>query len=168
MDEGARPAKETTRPAISRMPVVVTIAGLGMAVVLVLLGARLAAAPAPTPEVDEPGTRDAPRPVNVIMQSMTYVIAEPCVDVTTDGPGLRVPSARSDCIHFEEGVDRTALHRPRRVHRLRRLRAGVPGQRHLPRGSVPAEWAAYTAHRRAVVQGQGRGRAMQVNEFKPA
>ena len=35
---------------------------------------------------------------------MTYVIAEPCVDVI--GPGLRL-GLPVDCIHFDEGVDRT-------------------------------------------------------------
>lgn len=72
MDEGDRPAEQRARPAVSRAPVLVTIAGLGLAVALVLLGARLAAAPAPTPDLGEPGTRDAPRPVNVIMRDYLF------------------------------------------------------------------------------------------------
>ena len=62
---------------------------------------------------------------------MTYVIAEPCVD-TMDQACVAVCPV--DCIHFEQGVDRTLYIDPERVHRLRRLRARVPGERDLPRG----------------------------------
>ena len=39
---------------------------------------------------------------------------------------------------------RAALHRSGRVHRLRRLRRGLPGRRLLRRGPAPREWAKYT------------------------
>ena len=62
---------------------------------------------------------------------MTYVIAEPCIDVLDLSCVSVCPV---DCIHYEEGVDRKLFIDPERVHRLRRLRARVPGQRDLPRG----------------------------------
>ena len=65
---------------------------------------------------------------------MTYIIAEPCVDIMDQSCVSVCPV---DCIHFEEGVGPDALHRPGRMHRLRRLRARVPGDGHLPRGFRP-------------------------------
>ncbi len=46
--------------------------GLGLAGTLVVLGATLAGAPAPTPDITRPGTADAPRPVNVIMRDYRF------------------------------------------------------------------------------------------------
>lgn len=46
--------------------------GLGLAGALVVLGATLAGAPAPTPEITRPGTADAPRQVNVIMRDYRF------------------------------------------------------------------------------------------------
>lgn len=59
-------------PKISRLPVVVTLAGLALAGVLVFIGAKLAAAPAPTPDLSRPGTADQPRPVVVIMRDYVF------------------------------------------------------------------------------------------------
>lgn len=50
----------------------VLVTGLGLAGVLVVLGASLAGAPAPMPDVSRPGTADAPRPVNVIMRDYRF------------------------------------------------------------------------------------------------
>ena len=59
---------------------------------------------------------------------MTFVITEPCIG-TKDSACVDVCPV--DCIHpDQEGrrvrVVRDALHRPGRVHRLRRVRAGLP------------------------------------------
>ena len=59
-------------PAVSRAPVVVLIVGLGLAVALVLLGAELAASPAPPPQISQPGTPESPREVNVIMRDYQF------------------------------------------------------------------------------------------------
>jgi len=50
----------------------VLIVGLGLALGLVLLGANLAAGPAPPPESASPGTSASPRPVNVIMRDYAF------------------------------------------------------------------------------------------------
>jgi uncharacterized cupredoxin-like copper-binding protein len=58
---------------ISRGPVVALIVGAGLAISLVLLGATLAGAPAPTPAASlQPGTAVAPRDVNVIMRDYHF------------------------------------------------------------------------------------------------
>ena len=54
------------------MPVLVLIVGLALAGGLVVLGASLAAAPAPAPDVSRPGTAESPRPVNVIMRDYRF------------------------------------------------------------------------------------------------
>lgn len=48
------------------------VGGLALAFTLVLLGARLASAPAPTPDLSRPGTPAEPRDVNVIMRDYVF------------------------------------------------------------------------------------------------
>lgn len=50
----------------------VLLLGLGLAGALVVLGATLAGAPAPAPDVTRPGTAESPRPVNVIMRDYRF------------------------------------------------------------------------------------------------
>lgn len=57
---------------VSRAPVVVLIAGLTLAGALVLLGARLAGAPAPSPDLSRPGTPAEPREVNVVLRDYAF------------------------------------------------------------------------------------------------
>lgn len=57
---------------MSRAPVVVLVLGLALAGTLVLLGARLAAAPAPPPDLSRPGTAAQPRQVNVILRDYVF------------------------------------------------------------------------------------------------
>ncbi len=73
---------------------VVAVVGLGLAVGLVLLGARLAAAPAPVPDLTQPGTAASPRPVSVIMRDYSfnptplYLVPGEIVEVTVFNGGL--------------------------------------------------------------------------------
>ncbi len=67
------PAEENVQPPkVSRLPVVVTLAGLALAGILVFIGAKLAAAPAPTPDLSSPGTAEQPRQVVVIMRDYVF------------------------------------------------------------------------------------------------
>ena len=91
---------------------------------------------------------------------MTYVIVGSCIK---DDSCIEVCPV--DCIHPKPGRARlrdrrAALHRPRGLHRLRRLRRGVPGRRDLRRTSrsprstsyaleLNAEFFAEREHRRA-------------------
>jgi uncharacterized cupredoxin-like copper-binding protein len=65
-------ANQPTSRRISRAPVYVVVAGLALAITLVLIGARLAAAPPPTPDLTRPGSAASPRPVNVIMRDYLF------------------------------------------------------------------------------------------------
>lgn len=66
------PPKEQPARRISRAPVVITVGGLALAGVLVILGGKLAAAPAATPDLSRPGTPADPRPVTVIMRDYVF------------------------------------------------------------------------------------------------
>jgi uncharacterized cupredoxin-like copper-binding protein len=71
-----------------------TIIGLGMATTLVLVGAMLASMPAAEPAIAQPGTADAPRPINVIMRDYrfdptpVYVVPGETVRITVFNAGL--------------------------------------------------------------------------------
>jgi uncharacterized cupredoxin-like copper-binding protein len=84
------------RPRVSRAPVWLLIGGLALAVGLVLLGARLAAAPAPVPDLSSPGTADRPRSVNVILRDYAfnptplYLVAGETVQLELINAGLIV------------------------------------------------------------------------------
>lgn len=66
------PPKDQPARRISRAPVVITVGGLALAGVLVILGGKLAAAPAATPDLSRPGTPADPRPVTVIMRDYVF------------------------------------------------------------------------------------------------
>jgi uncharacterized cupredoxin-like copper-binding protein len=66
------PPAPRRRAAVSRAPVYVVAGGLLLAIALVLLGARLAAAPAPPPDLSSPGTPASPRVVNVILRDYAF------------------------------------------------------------------------------------------------
>jgi uncharacterized cupredoxin-like copper-binding protein len=84
------------RPRVSRAPVWLLIGGLALAVGLVLIGARLAAAPALVPDLSSPGTPDQPRSVNVIMRDYAfnptplYLVAGETVQLELINAGLIV------------------------------------------------------------------------------
>ena len=84
--------------------------------------------------------------VSLHNRSMAYIICEPCIG-TKDTACVDVCPV--DCIHPAEGRagvrgGRDALYSSRRVHRLRRLRAGVPG-----RGDLLARRDAAQVERRS-------------------
>ncbi|HUR15666.1 MAG TPA: hypothetical protein VMZ33_00145 [Candidatus Limnocylindrales bacterium] len=64
------PATRSRRP--SRAPVLLVIIGFGLATTLVLIGALLASLPAPKPSIDQPGTVESPRSLNVIMRDYRF------------------------------------------------------------------------------------------------
>ena len=73
---------------------------------------------------------------------MAYVIAEPCIGTKDTAC---VDACPVDCIHPKKDSDKfadrgDALHRSGRMHRLWRLRSGLPGVGHLrarrPAGKV--------------------------------
>ena len=51
---------------------VILVGGLGLAVTLVIIGATLAGAPAPSPQISGPGTLDQPRSVNIILRDYQF------------------------------------------------------------------------------------------------
>ena len=70
---------------------------------------------------------------------MAYVIAEPCIghegQLLRRGLPGRLHPPDAGRARLRQG--RAALHRSRGVHRLRRLRRGLPGRRLLRRGPAP-------------------------------
>jgi ferredoxin len=72
---------------------------------------------------------------------MTYTIAEPCVDVMDQACVSVCPV---DCIHFEQGVDRTLYIDPNECIDCGACEPECPVAAIFPADSVPAEWDAYT------------------------
>ena len=73
---------------------------------------------------------------------MTYVIAEPCVDVMDQACVAVCPV---DCIHFEQGVDRTLYIDPNECIDCGACEPACPTKAIFPEESLPAKWADYTA-----------------------
>jgi ferredoxin len=72
---------------------------------------------------------------------MTYVIAEPCVDVMDTACVSVCPV---DCIHRDEGVDRMLYIDPNECIDCGACEPECPVNAIFPEESVPAEWAEYT------------------------
>ncbi|HUP83875.1 MAG TPA: hypothetical protein VM284_06780 [Candidatus Limnocylindria bacterium] len=62
----------TDEPRVSRLPVVVLIVGLSLAISLVILGADLAARPVESPPLGTPGVAASPRVVTIIMRDYRF------------------------------------------------------------------------------------------------
>jgi NAD-dependent dihydropyrimidine dehydrogenase PreA subunit len=73
---------------------------------------------------------------------MTYVIAEPCVDVMDQACVSVCPV---DCIHFDEGTDRSLFIDPNECIDCGACEPECPVNAIFPEESLPAEWAPYTA-----------------------
>ncbi len=72
---------------------------------------------------------------------MTYTIAEPCIDVMDTACVSVCPV---DCIHYEEGVDRTLYIDPNECIDCGACEPECPVNAIFPEDQVPAEWAEFT------------------------
>jgi ferredoxin len=95
---------------------------------------------------------------------MTYVIAEPCVDVMDQACVAVCPV---DCIHFEQGVDRTLYIDPNECIDCGACEPECPVAAIFPEESLPAAWAGYTAVNATWFTDKAAARAM-LEALKPA
>ncbi len=95
---------------------------------------------------------------------MTYVIAEPCVDVMDQACVAVCPV---DCIHFEEGVDRTLYIDPDECIDCGACEPECPTAAIFPEDAVPEDQAKYTEINALWFSDKDAARAM-LNEIKPA
>ena len=95
---------------------------------------------------------------------MTYVIAEPCVDVKDQACVAVCPV---DCIKFEEGIDRTLYIDPNECIDCGACEPECPVAAIFPEESLPAEWAPYTPINAIWFTDKGAARAM-LEALKPA
>ena len=95
---------------------------------------------------------------------MTYVIAEPCIDVLDESC---VSVCTVDCIHFEQGVDRKLFIDPNECIDCGACEPECPVNAIYPEDSLPAEWSKYTAVDAVWYTDKAAARA-QVDEWKPA
>ena len=72
---------------------------------------------------------------------MTYVIAEPCIDLLDVSCVSVCPV---DCIHFEEGVDRKLFIDPNECIDCGACEPECPVNAIFPEESLPVEWAQFT------------------------
>jgi NAD-dependent dihydropyrimidine dehydrogenase PreA subunit len=73
---------------------------------------------------------------------MTYVIAEPCVDVMDTACVSVCPV---DCIHLDEGTDRMLYIDPNECIDCGACEPECPVNAIFPEESVPPEWVGYSA-----------------------
>ncbi len=95
---------------------------------------------------------------------MTYVIAEPCVDVMDKAC---VDVCPVDCIHFEEGVDRTLYIDPDECIDCGACEPECPVQAIFTEDAVPEQWTAYTELNAIWFSDKDAARA-QLETLKPA
>ena len=104
--------------------------------------------------VDAPRSR-ATRPRTFRRASdMTYVIAEPCIDVLDESCVSVCPV---DCIHFDDGTDRKLSIDPNECIDCGACEPECPVNAIFPEESLPAEWAPVQPDQRRLVQRQGGG-----------
>jgi NAD-dependent dihydropyrimidine dehydrogenase PreA subunit len=95
---------------------------------------------------------------------VTYVIAEPCVDVMDKAC---VDVCPVDCIHYEEGVDRTLFIDPDECIDCGACEPECPVQAIFTEDALPEKWNAYTEVNALWFSDKEAARA-QINELKPA
>jgi ferredoxin len=95
---------------------------------------------------------------------MAYVIAEPCVD-TKDQACVSVCPV--DCIHFDDGEDRTLYIDPNECIDCGACEPECPVNAIFSEDAVPAEWAVYTEINALWYQDKAAARA-KVDAAKPA
>jgi ferredoxin len=94
---------------------------------------------------------------------MTYVIAEPCIDVLDISCVSVCPV---DCIHYEEGVDRKLYIDPNECIDCGACEPECPVNAIFPEESLPPEWANYTVIDATWYTDKAAARA-SVDELKP-
>jgi ferredoxin len=95
---------------------------------------------------------------------MTYVIAEPCIDVIDQSCVSVCPV---DCIHFEEGSDRMLYIDPDECIDCGACEPECPVNAIFPEESTPAEWAPYIRVNAVWFTDRATARA-EVDALKPA
>ena len=95
---------------------------------------------------------------------MTYVIAEPCVDVLELSCVAVCPV---DCIKYDQGVDRMLYIDPNECIDCGACEPECPVNAIFPEESVPAEWAAYT-HVDVVWFSDRAAARAEIDALKPA
>ncbi|CAN5532973.1 hypothetical protein BH23CHL8_BH23CHL8_05220 [soil metagenome] len=95
---------------------------------------------------------------------MTYVIAEPCIDVLDQACVAVCPV---DCIHYDEGTDRMDLIDPEECIDCGACEPECPVNAIFPEDSVPAEWTGYIELNARWYKDKESARAT-VDEWKPA
>jgi ferredoxin len=96
-------------------------------------------------------------------EPMTYVIAEPCIDVLDISCVSVCPV---DCIHYEEGVDRKLFIDPNECIDCGACEPECPVNAIFPEESLPPEWANYTVIDATWYTDKAAARAA-VDELKP-
>src|SRR4029079_15532493 len=94
---------------------------------------------------------------------MTYVIAEPCIDVLDLSCVSVCPV---DCIHYEEGTDRKLFIDPNECIDCGACEPECPVNAIFPEEALPVEWANYTAIDATWYTDKGAART-KVDELKP-
>ena len=94
---------------------------------------------------------------------MTYVIAEPCIDLLDQSCVAVCPV---DCIHFEAGVDRLLYIDPNECIDCGACEPECPVNAIFPEDQVPPEWAKYTELNARWFVDKASARAT-VDEWKP-
>jgi ferredoxin len=95
---------------------------------------------------------------------MAYVIAEPCVDVRDQACVSVCPV---DCIHFEEGSDRTLYIDPNECIDCGACEPECPVNAIFTEDALPANWKAYAEVNALWYSDKDAARA-QVDALKPA
>lgn len=94
---------------------------------------------------------------------MTYVIAEPCIDVIDQACVSVCPV---DCIHFDQGVDRILYIDPDECIDCGACEPECPVNAIFPEDSLPSQWAAYTELNARWFKDKPSARAT-LDEWKP-
>ena len=95
---------------------------------------------------------------------MTYVIAEPCIDVLDISCVSVCPV---DCIHYDEGTDRKLFIDPNECIDCGACEPECPVNAIFPEESLPTEWANYTQIDAQWYVDKAAARA-EVDALKPA
>ena len=94
---------------------------------------------------------------------MTYVIAEPCIDVLDQACVSVCPV---DCIHFEQGVDRILYIDPDECIDCGACEPECPVNAIYPEDSLPTDWAKFTPVNAVWFKDRAAARA-SIDEWKP-